>query len=141
MIAYFAYNSSFNLQTVNSKIDEVLETAATENAVFGTTLQALGISPKPSVSEWLKKKQEQKRAQLQTNLISWDIHKHRRDQTIKMKQTATLERATRHAAWETEKSIQHKIKLLKNTDKVIKNPYVNYSSSRHSPSPTTGLCN
>ncbi|XP_065891781.1 inversin-B-like isoform X2 [Dysidea avara] len=124
-------------ETVHSKIDEVLETAATENAVFGTTLQSLGISPKPSVSEWLKKKQEQKRAQLQTNLISWDIHKPRRDQTIKMKQTATLERATRHAAWETEKNIQHKIKLLKNTDKVIRNPYLSYSSARHSSSPTT----
>jgi len=55
-----------------------------------------------------------------------------------MKQNATLERATRHAAWETEKSIQNKIKQLKNTNKAIRNPYLSYATAHHSSSPTTG---
>ena len=113
----------------------MLETATNQNIMLSVKLKALGIPPNPTVSEWIKQKQEEKKAKLQSKLISWDIHKSKREETIKMKQLLTSERATRHAVWETEKNIQQKIKLMKDrkTDK-IKSPNVHSTSS--SPSNT-----
>lgn len=115
----------------------MLETATNQNAMLNFTLKTLGVSPNPTVSEWVKQKQEQKKMKLQNNLISWDIHKSKREEAIKMKQLLTSERATKHAAWETEKSIQQKIKSVKGRkiDK-IRNPYVHYASIR-SPLPSS----
>ena len=115
----------------------MLETASNQNAMLNNTLKTMGVSPKPTVSEWIKQKQEQKKVKLQNNLISWDIHKSRREEAIKMKQLLTSERATRHAAWETEKNIQQKIKSLR--DKRIEKTRNTYTVT-HSPSQScTGM--
>jgi len=122
------------LQAINSKIDEVLETASNQNAILNHTLKAMGVSPKPTVSEWIKQKQEQKKTKVQNSLISWDIYKSRREEAIKMKQLLTYERATRHAAWETEKNIQQKIKSLRNR-RIEKSGSTN--TATHSPLPSS----
>ena len=115
----------------------MLETATNQNIMHNVTLKTLGIPPNPTVSEWIKRKEEERKAKLQSKLILWDIHKSKREQAIKMKQLLTSERATRHAAWETEKNIQQKIKHMKDRkmDKV-KNPNTHNTSS--SP-PSTGI--
>lgn len=100
----------------------------------------MGVPPNPTVSEWIKQKEEQKKAKLQNHLISWDIHKSKREEAIKMKQLLTSDRATRHAAWETEKNIQKKINYIK--DKKIgknTNPCIHRNTMHfHSP-PSTGM--
>ena len=113
----------------------MLETATNQNIMLNVTLKALGIPPNPTVSEWIKRKEEERKAKLQSKLILWDIHKSKREQAIKMRQLLTSERATRHAAWETEKNIQQKIKHMKDrkVDKV-KNP--NTHNTSFSPSST-----
>ena len=108
----------------------MLETATNQNIMLNVTLKTLGIPPNPTVSEWIKRKEEERKAKLQSKLILWDIHKSKREQAIKMRQLLTSERATRHAAWETEKNIQRKIKHMKDrkVDKV-KNPNAHNTSS------------
>ena len=123
------------LQAIHSKIDKVLGTATTQNATLNFTLQTMGISPNPTVSEWIKRKQEQKKENMQSTLISWDVQKLKREESIKMKQLLTSERATKHAAWDSEKNIQQKIKYIR--DRKI--PSICYTPM-HSPSSTsTGM--
>ena len=119
------------LQAIHSKIEKVLGTATNQNAMLNLTLQTLGVSPNLTVSEWIKQKQEQKTANMQSTLITWDIHKSKREEAIKMKQLLTSERATKHAAWDSEKNIQQKIKYIRDRkiDK-IRNPCI----PMHSPS-------
>ena len=81
----------------------MLGTATNQNAMLNLTLQTLGVSTNPTVSEWIKQKHEQK-ANMQSTLISWDIHKSKREESIKMKQLLTSERATKYAAWDSEKN-------------------------------------
>ena len=123
------------LQAIHSKIDKMLGTATTQNAMLHFTLRTLGISPNPTVSEWIKQKQEQRKENLQSTLISWDVQKLKREGSIKMKQLLTSERAIKHAAWDSEKNIQQKIKSTR--DRRI--PSICYTPM-HSPSPTsTGM--
>ena len=123
------------LQAIHSKIDEVLGTATNQNAMLNLTLQTLGVSPNPTVSEWIKQKHEQKKANMQSTLISWDIHKSKREESIKMKQLLTSERATKHAAWDSEKNIQQKIKSMR--DRKI--PYICYTPIHSPSSSSTGM--
>ena len=127
------------LQTVHTGIEKLLETASNQNAKLNTTLTKMGVFPKPTVSEWLKDKQEQKKESFQKNLVFWDINKSRREETIKRKQILTLERASKHAAWETEKNIQQQIKSIRSKRiNKIGNPITN--NVIHSPTPSkTGM--
>jgi len=101
------------LQDIHSKIGEVLEKITIKNSMLSFTLKSLGVSSNPTVSEWIKQKQGEKKANIQSNLIFWDIHKFKKEETIKLKQVLTSERAIQHAAWDSEKNIQQRIKSIK----------------------------
>ena len=91
------------------------------------TLKSLGVSSSLTVSEWIKQKQEEKKANIQSNLIFWDIHKFKRDEAIKMKHLITSDRTIQHAAWDSEKIIQQKIKSMQeNRIDKIENPNICY---------------
>ena len=60
------------LQLVNEEIDHQLHQARVENDKLSNLMGEMGISPRPTVAQWLQQKREQKKASMQEALISWD---------------------------------------------------------------------
>ena len=60
------------LQQVNEEIDHQLHQARVENDKLSNLMGEMGISPRPTVAQWLQQKREQKKASMQEALISWD---------------------------------------------------------------------
>lgn len=61
----------FYAQKINTQITEQLESAYKVNNEIAHSMSKLGISLRPTVSEWLRKKDEEKRAQIKSTLHSW----------------------------------------------------------------------
>lgn len=57
---------------MNSQIIKQLENAHKVNTEVATSMSALGISPRPTVSEWLKRKDKEKTNSLKTSLHNWN---------------------------------------------------------------------
>lgn len=53
-------------------IDKQLSHARCENDKLGDLMGAIGVNPRPTVAQWLQRKQLQRKAKLQDSLISWD---------------------------------------------------------------------
>ena len=60
------------LQKVNDHIVQQLENAHRVNTEISKSMSELGISPRPTVSEWLKRKNDEKKDSLKTTLHSWN---------------------------------------------------------------------
>ncbi len=46
--------------------------AAQENHSVATIMGKMGVNPRPTVAQWLQRKQMQKKAEMQESLITWD---------------------------------------------------------------------
>jgi len=59
-------------QQVSQQIEEELGRASQENQHVAGLMTELGVNPRPTVAQWLQRKQQQKKAELQGSLITWD---------------------------------------------------------------------
>ena len=100
---------------MNDTIEHRLKLAREENAKLTRLMSSMGINPRPTVSEWIKQKNEQKKSAMQEALIDWDRGKQTRETAILLQQAITSQRAMRHAAWGAKKDINSKLKALKTT--------------------------
>ena len=65
-------HTNTHTQQVSEEIDRQLRQARDENAKLSDLMVELGVSPRPTVAQWLQQKREQKKAVVQDALISWD---------------------------------------------------------------------
>lgn len=56
---------------MNRRVAEQLESAQKVNSEIAHSMSALGISSRPSVSEWLRRKEEEKKEQIKSKLHNW----------------------------------------------------------------------
>ena len=56
---------------MNSRVAEQIHSARKINSEIAHSMSALGISSRPSVSEWLRKKDEEKKEQFKSKLDDW----------------------------------------------------------------------
>ena len=57
-------------------IEGELGKASRENEELAGLMSELGVNPRPTVAQWLKCKQLQKKAEMQESLIAWDRGRH-----------------------------------------------------------------
>ena len=98
---------------MNESIDAQLQEAHDENTKLSTIMADMGVSPRPTVSQWLQQKTIQKKSYLQDALINWDRTKEERNTAILLQQAITSQRALKHAAWGAKKDISARIKALR----------------------------
>ena len=98
---------------MNDVIEQRLKAAHEENAKLTQLMNSMGINPRPTVAEWIKQKNNQKKTTVQEALINWDRGKQARETAILLQQTITSQRAMKHAAWDAKKDISSKLKELK----------------------------
>ena len=60
------------MQAMNEEMERQLAQARRENDKLSSVMGSLGVSSRPTVSQWLQRKQIERRAKLQDSLISWD---------------------------------------------------------------------
>ncbi len=60
------------LQAINEEMDKQLAQARQDNEKLSGMMGALGVSARPTVPQWLRRKQMERKAKLQESLISWD---------------------------------------------------------------------
>ena len=78
-------------------------------------MSSMGINPRPTVAEWIKQKNNQKKTAMQEALMNWDRGKQARETAILLQQAITSQRAMKHAAWGAKMDINSKLKALKTT--------------------------
>lgn len=66
---------SLHLQGVAKDIEEQLSLAREENEKLSNMMGAIGVNPRPTIAQWLQRKQIERKAKLQDSLISWDTSK------------------------------------------------------------------
>ena len=68
------WNSLTNafLQQVHEALDQQLAAARAENEKIRQLMGEMGVSPRPTVAQWLQQKKQQKKRDMQEALISWD---------------------------------------------------------------------
>lgn len=98
---------------MNESIDAQLQEAHDENAKLSTIMAEMGVSSRPTVSQWLQQKTSQKKTSVQDALINWDRTKEERNTAILLQQAITSQRALKHAAWGAKKEISARIKALR----------------------------
>ena len=57
---------------MNKLIDRQLNEAHKQNQEITSAMSDLGVNPRPTVAEWIKRKQEQKRTQIKGTLEEWE---------------------------------------------------------------------
>ena len=57
---------------MNKEIDKQLDEAHTRNSQITSAMTSLGVNPRPTVAEWIKRKDEHKRTQLKGTLQEWE---------------------------------------------------------------------
>ena len=57
---------------MHEALDQMLAAARAENERMRETMGEMGVSPRPTVAQWLKGKQEQRKRAMQDALINWD---------------------------------------------------------------------
>ena len=67
----YIFKCHASLQVVTSDINEQIESAYSQNSQLASTMGKMGLSSRPTVSEWLQRKQEEKRTQLKDTLVGW----------------------------------------------------------------------
>lgn len=60
------------VQAMTAEMEKQLAQARQENDKLSRVMGALGVSPRPTVAQWLQRKQMERKAKLQDSLISWD---------------------------------------------------------------------
>lgn len=60
------------LQQVHEALDQQLQSARAENEKIRRLMGEMGVSPRPTVSQWLQQKRLQRKRDMQEALISWD---------------------------------------------------------------------
>lgn len=98
---------------MNAEIEIQLQQAREENDNLSTLMAHMGLSPRPTVAQWIKQKDAQKKAALQTRLINWDRARADRQTALLLQQAHISQRALRHAAWGAKKEISERIRKLK----------------------------
>jgi chromosome segregation ATPase len=98
---------------VNGEITEQLKSAHCVNTQVAKSMAELGISTRPTVSEWLKKKEDEKRNAMKSSLQSWQRTKSQRETAISLKQAITSHRALHHMAWSTKKDLIAQLQATK----------------------------
>lgn len=75
---YFTYvytctcTSYPSMQQVHEALDQQLAAARAENEKIRQLMGEMGVSPRPTVAQWLQQKKQQKKRDMQEALISWD---------------------------------------------------------------------
>ncbi|CAI8051807.1 hypothetical protein GBAR_LOCUS28359, partial [Geodia barretti] len=100
-------------EQVHEALDQMLAAARAENERMRETMGEMGVSPRPTVAQWLRGKQEQRKRAMQDALINWDRSKPQRETAILIQQMLTSQRAMKHAAWGASKDISGRIRALK----------------------------
>ena len=59
-------------QAVSKDIEDQLSQARQENEKLSHMMGHMGVNPRPTVAQWLQRKQMERKAKLQDSLISWD---------------------------------------------------------------------
>ena len=57
---------------MHEALDQMLATARAENERMRETMGEMGVSPRPTVAQWLRGKQQQRKRAVQDALINWD---------------------------------------------------------------------
>ena len=60
------------IQQVHEALDQQLVAARAENEKIRQLMGEMGVSPRPTVAQWLQQKKQQKKRDMQEALISWD---------------------------------------------------------------------
>ncbi len=110
---------------MSTAIEEQLSLARNENDKLSSLMGEMGISPRPTVAQWIKAKDGQKKAGLQSSLINWDRTRDERTTAIVLQQTLTSQRALKHAAWGAKKDISDRIKKLRDAYEPKPRPLTN----------------
>ena len=100
---------------MNDTVEQRLKEAHAENAKLTQLMSSMGINPRPTVAEWIKQKNDQKKTAMQEALMNWDRGKQARETAILLQQAVTSQRAMKHAAWGAKKDINSKLTALKTT--------------------------
>ena len=90
---------------VGKEIHEELELARESNRELQEFLAGLGVTKKPTVAQWLERKREDKRLQLQTELMKWDSNKKEREAFVVKAKQLSEERIARHSSWSRQKEL------------------------------------
>ena len=59
------------MQHVNKVIQDQLDSVDRQHSMLASEMGKMGLSPRPTVAEWLEKKNRQKKEQLKSSLINW----------------------------------------------------------------------
>ena len=59
-------------QHVHEALDQQLMAARAENEKIRRLMGEMGVSPRPTVAQWLQQKEQQRKRDIQEALISWD---------------------------------------------------------------------
>ena len=68
----YVYTSYPSIQQVHEALDQQLAAARAENEKIRQLMGEMGVSPRPTVAQWLQQKKQQKKRDMQEALISWD---------------------------------------------------------------------
>ena len=84
---------------IEKELHKEKELRRENNRELEELLAAYGVSRKPTVAQWLERKREQKRLELQRELVKWDSDKKQRDAYVIAARRASEERLARHSEW------------------------------------------
>ena len=100
---------------MNEIVQHHLMEAHEDNAKLTQLMNTMGINPRPTIAEWIRQKNEQKKNTMREALIDWDNDENARETAIVIQQAIVSQRAMKHAAWGAKKDINSKLSVLKTT--------------------------
>ena len=90
---------------MGKEIHEELELARESNRELQEFLTSLGVTKKPTVAQWLERKREDKRLEVQKELVKWDSNKKEREAFVTKAKQLSEERIARHSNWSRQKEL------------------------------------
>ncbi|KAI6652824.1 Ankycorbin [Oopsacas minuta] len=90
---------------VGKEVHDELVIARETNRKLEEFLASLGVTKKPTVAQWLERKREQKRLEVQKELTKWDNDKTQREAYVNAAKRMSEERIARHSNWSRQKEL------------------------------------
>ena len=90
---------------VGKEVHDELVLTQEANRKIEEFLSNLGITKKPTVTQWLERKNEQKRLEAQKELTKWENDKPQREAYVNAARQMSEERIARHSNWNRQKEL------------------------------------
>ena len=90
---------------VGKEVHEELVLTQETNRKIEEFLSNLGVTKKPTVTQWLDRKNEQKRLEAQKELTKWENGKAQREAYVNAARQMSEERIARHSNWNKQKEL------------------------------------